>query len=149
MLCVWMFHWSSASVVSSVFDLYSLWVHGHFITSRSIDIGMLCVFRLRGSRRQLRVVKLPLVVSRPLSRPPALPRRMGWRRAAPPAGVRSSGTLRVWTRSSLKQVSLCETCTRPEAPDGLESWHHSHNPLGMKEFILGFWLTAVVIRVRN
>lgn len=75
------------------------WVHIHTISICPI-YTLLCVSRLRGNRRQLRAVGLPLVSQ------PAPPRRMGWRRALH-VGERHSGTPRAWILSSLKQVSLC------------------------------------------
>lgn len=84
----------------------------HSISISPIDM-LLCISRLRGNRRQLRGVGLPLVVPWQPSRQPALPRRMGWRRALH-VGAMCSGTPRVWTRSSLKQVSLFVTPIRSQ-----------------------------------
>lgn len=74
-------------------------VHAHTISICPIDT-LLCVSRLRGNRRQLRALGLPLVAQ------PTQPRRMGWRRVLH-VGARHSGTPRAWILSSLKQVSLC------------------------------------------
>ncbi len=123
-------YWPAATA-GTAYQSYPFTIPGlisvlHLILISAID-GLLCVSRLRGSRR------LPLVVSRAPGRQPALLRRMGWRRPAP-AGVRSSGTRRAWTRSSLKQVSLC--VARPEKP------RQTRGPLELKTLIPCLTFTA-------
>lgn len=75
--------------------------------------ALLCVSRLRGPRRQQRGMGLPWVAPRPQPQAPSqgrqgalLPRRMGWRRGLPVI-VRASGSPKLWTRASQRQVSLC------------------------------------------
>lgn len=107
-------------------------------------------FRLRGFRR------LPAVVSLL----PLMPRRMGWRTAAP-AGVTRSGTLRAWTCSSPKQVSLCVTTAQnqpTEAPrqtkaDSDYDWHPEAIAL-MRLFIILFiycllWLVMLFLTLKR
>lgn len=76
--------------------------------------ALLCVFRLRGPRRQQR--GLPWVAPQPqapsqgtLGAP--LPRKMGWRTGLPVI-VRAFRSPRLWTHASQRQVSSC-VCVQP------------------------------------
>lgn len=112
-------------------------VHIHTISICPIDT-LLCVSRLRGNRRQLRAVGLPLVAQ------PAQPRRMGWRRAQH-VGARHSGTPRAWILSSLKQVSSCVILLQSQgllqpSPSEAPVIRQTQIPLELPQVHLEAWL---------
>lgn len=87
--------------------------------------ALLCVSRLRGPRRQQRGMGLPWAAPRPQPQAPSqsrqgapLPRRMGWKRGLPVI-VRASGSPRLWTHVSQRQVSLCVCRPHPLSVQGL------------------------------